>query len=345
MIRRCSMLLAVATFACLVPETCRSADPMPAPIVITPDNADQLQISFEVPKRVHRITRGPGPDELTLFDWNGSSEIANAATLATLRPLIAKHRLTDLAVSSDGKYLAWTERDSRVYTVQEATGGKLLELEIGDSPGNAAFSPNGKLLAIGYTFRNPLDDDSGHSFMQLFDLSGKLVHAFAKSEIGSLRPVFSPDGKILAVGNRNDSVQLFEVATGALLHTLVKRFTQELAFSPDGKTLAVGYVDGTVALWDVATGKQLHSQPSGCREVYSVDWAPHGKLLVTSGDVGKIVLWEPSTLKKIKELPAPRWVINVRFSADSTRLLTSSASDAYAKQDRKLTVWAIPPKK
>src|SRR3712207_7114215 len=48
----------------------------------------------------------------------------------------------------------------------------------------------------------------------------------------------SPDGAKLAVSNRNHETQVFEVATGKLLHKFDKRMTQDVAFRPDGKVIA-----------------------------------------------------------------------------------------------------------
>src|SRR5690606_27107747 len=111
-----------------------------------------------------------------------------------------------------------------------------------------------------------------------------------------LWPVFSPDGKTLAVGNRNHETRLFETATGKLLFILPKKMSQQLAFSPDGKTLAVGYVNGGVALWSVATGNLLRESGAAVEEVYTVAWSPKGDVLATAGLSGKIVLWEPTKL-------------------------------------------------
>jgi WD40 repeat protein len=177
--------------------------------------------------------------------------------------------------------------------------------------------------------------------MRLYDLKGKLVRTLERNGPGGLRPVFSPDGKILAVSNRNYETQLFDVATGKLLHNLGKRMTQEVAFGPDGKTLACGYVDGTVAVWDVATGKQRHSAASGCKELYSVDWSPKGDVLATSGREGKVTLWG-AKLTKLHELDAAFWVIQVRFTAGGSRLLTASAADWGGVKERKMKGWALP---
>lgn len=327
----CSAALAVAAPV---------AEPKGTPI--TAKNAHEVRPLREVKKLANQIVRGP-KRELILLDWGTAAEVIDDVKLQTIRVVAKGHKPISIAVSPDGKHLTWVGRGQKRYTIQETASGKTIEIEIGDNPGAAAFSPDGKQVAIGSTFWDPNVEGAGHSEMRMFDTKGKEVRSLGKtSRPGALRPVFSPDGKVLAVGNRNYETQLFDAATGKLLHRLGKWSSQEVAFSPNGKTLAVGYVDGTVGLWNVATGKLLHSAPSGCKEVYSVDWSPKGDVLATSGREGKIVLWEPGKLTRLKELDAPFWVIQVRFTADGGRLLTSSATD-YGSKDRKITVWTAQP--
>lgn len=310
-------------------------------ITISATNAHQVRSVKEVPRRANRIMRGPQRGELTLLDGTSAVEVVDDVNLRTLRTIVKDHRPADFAASPDGKRVIWTEGDRKSYTVQETDDGAAFDIEIGKHPGRAAFSPDGKLLAIGFTYWDPNAEGVGYSEMRLFDLKGKLLRTLEKNGPGAIQPVFSPDGKRLAIGNRNYETQLFDVATGELLHKLDKRMTQEVAFSPDGEALACGYVDGTVAIWDVATGKLRHSAPSGCKEIYSVDWSPKGDVLATSGRNGKVILWDPRQLARLKELDAPFWVIQVRFTADGSRMLTASAADYAATKDRKITVWAV----
>ena len=308
---------------------------------ITAENASQVRPAFEVAKAANRIVRGPHRGAVVLFDWKGEPEVVDDRTFKALNPLLKGRTPHDLALSRDGRMLAWTDRPFKTYTLQPVDGGKPIEIEVGDHAGYAAFSPTDELIAIGYTFWQPGVEGQGHSEMRLYDFKGKLVRTLEKNGPGGLTPRFSPDGKVLAVGNRNHETQLFDVATGKLLHKLDKTMTQEIAFSPDGRTLACGYVDGTLILWDVATGKRLHEAESGCKEVYSVDWSPKGDVLATSGLSGKIVLWDPTKLTRLAELDAPMWVIQVKFTADGARLLSAGSGDHGARTERKIIVWTV----
>src|SRR5262249_43125219 len=72
---------------------------------------------------------------------------------------------------------------------------------------------------------------------------------------------FSPDGKTLVSGSWDQTVKLWDVATGAELRTFKghSAYIDTVAFSSDGTTLASGSQDKTIKLWDASTGKELHT--------------------------------------------------------------------------------------
>lgn len=82
------------------------------------------------------------------------------------------------------------------------------------------------------------------------------------------------------------------------------RPVSSVGFSPDGKTLASGSLDNTVILWDVATGKPVGQSLEGHTDggVYSVGFRPDGKTLASSGSYDAwIILWDLNPLSWIEK--------------------------------------------
>src|SRR5438105_15010218 len=75
-----------------------------------------------------------------------------------------------------------------------------------------------------------------------------------------------------------------------------------VAFSPDNKILASGSVDNTVRLWDVATGIELSTLPGHVGGVYSVGFSPDGSILATAGADQAIRLWDVGSGKELRSL-------------------------------------------
>jgi len=72
---------------------------------------------------------------------------------------------------------------------------------------------------------------------------------------------FAPDGRTLASGSPDQTIKLWDVASGREVRTLSghTHWVRSVAFSPDGRTLASGSYDNTIKLWDVASGQLIRS--------------------------------------------------------------------------------------
>jgi WD40 repeat protein len=103
----------------------------------------------------------------------------------------------------------------------------------------------------------------------------------------------SPDGKYLALGFRNGSIQIWDAHHSTVKHHLAQLHQQvwSLAFDPRSQLLASGGTETNLCLWDVATGN-LISQPSRHQNsIYAVTFSAEGETLVTAGADGTIDAW------------------------------------------------------
>ena len=100
---------------------------------------------------------------------------------------------------------------------------------------------------------------------------------------------FSSDGTILASGSEDDTIKLWDVATGRNIATLEGHtdYVTSVAFSHDGKLLASGSEDETVKLWDVATHTNTATLEGHTGEVLSVAFSHDGKTLALIGRLSR----------------------------------------------------------
>jgi RNA polymerase sigma factor (sigma-70 family) len=184
---------------------------------------------------------------------------------------------------------------------------------------------------------------------------GKAVDAMVNTDGPAMCCAVSKDGRLLAVQQGREPVQVRETATGKLVLSVPVpddlRYPDGLAFAPDGKLLAMLGTDGAVRLWDLGADKsagRLGEPVKGIIErrrrpasrPAALVFSPDGKAVAATGvDVVDMVsrtflhVWDVKTgkLRFALNEPGVQGVHAVAFAPDGATL-------AYTTPDGRVVV-------
>ncbi len=261
-----------------------------------------------------------------------AAQILRSNTLAQpIEQLIHSERISSLAFSLAGKYIASGSSDGIVHLWNTSSGTEIAHMSQGSShymdgiynPTFVAFSPDGKLVVSG----------SADNTVRLWEVpTGKEMMRMDQGSIVE-SVTFSPDGRLIASAGGN-TVRVWEVSTGkemAQLHH--EDIVTSVAFSPNGKLIVSGSWDYTARVWEVSTGHEIaHMKHEGI--VHSVAFSPNGKWVVSGGGITARV-WEIATGKEIARMTHNR----VNGGISSVAFSPNGQDVASASDDGNVRIW------
>ncbi|WP_370088543.1 NB-ARC domain-containing protein, partial [Streptacidiphilus sp. MAP12-16] len=236
-------------------------------------------------------------------------------------------RVTGVAISPDGTWLATTSNDSTVRVWDRATGRQTATLTGHTSwVKRVAISPDGTWLAT----------TSNDSTVRVWDRgTGRQTATLTGHTDWVTGVAISPDGTWLATTSNDSTVRVWDRGTGRQTATLTGHTgsVRGVAISPDGTWLATSGSDRTVRVWDRGTGRLTATLTGHTDWVRGVAISPDGTWLATTSDDSTVRVWDRGTGRQTATLTGHTdWVRGVAISPDGTWLATSGS-------DRTVRVW------
>jgi len=287
---------------------------------------------------VDSLTFSANGDYLAAGDSDNSLRVWATANWKYLATLDHPAPVTGVAFTPSGQSLITVDEDGTT--------------RIWSFPPPATYTAPGSLYTIDYTANGgELAAVSGgpDGDVTLWNVANpwRPVQISAVTPPASFGPVagvgaFSPNGKLLAVGNVQAKVRLVDLADarhprliGGVLGGAVPDIEQ-LNFSPNMRLLSVGDDAGRIHLWDVTDPANPSALPTldpkgSSSNVFGVAYSPNGKLMAVAAADDKVWLWDIADLKHPRRLAVlggfKSYAYTVTFTPNGRTLIAGSADN------------------
>ncbi|MCP5524711.1 MAG: protein kinase [Verrucomicrobiales bacterium] len=219
------------------------------------------------------------------------------------------------AYSPDGRYLALNSVDTPEVVLWDRIARIVAARFAG--PGGwtryaqLAFAPNGKVLAV--VVANYEADRVDFWAIPEFTK----IRSLEKERSTFSGVAFSADSRFAYLSSTDQTVGIYEVATGRLIDSLQGHRDEVwcVAMAPDGQSLATGSRDETIRFWPARTEAAEPDElrlPESTRQLYL---SPDGTRLLTVSTDDRVHLWNTTNFERLAEHPLP--IPSIRAYSDN----------------------------
>lgn len=249
-------------------------------------------------------------------------------------------KVYSVAVSKDGNLLA-TGRSGQVDVWVRSDGTLLHSFDTRHTVETMAFLPGDQEIVVGLGVY-------GVSLHKISD--GEMIQEFHGGY--NNRIALSPVENVLATGNRDGVIWVWDTSNGELIQALdpaedidgYSEWVTSLAYAPDGSIIAAGHWNGYIFLWDANSGGLIRTivpETDYCG-AWSLAFSPDGQYLAVGGHNQEF----DNVIKVFRVADgSPAWVLDkfgrggsgaapVAFSPDGTLLAAGAVEGIY--------IWALP---
>lgn len=192
-----------------------------------------------------------------------------------------------LALSPRGTVVVTTGFDRPAQSAPVAGSGPVTLLERGSPGYGAAFSRDGRWLAVGLLSGIQLWHDGRR---------GTLIARSDADAVGeSVALAFSPGDRALASGDARGTVAIWAIGGSTEPKRVVRAHegaVTALAFTADGRVLVSAGADGTVTLTEIASGSRLGSRIPGPNATVDALAVTNAGALVSADERGQVAVWD-----------------------------------------------------
>jgi WD40 repeat protein len=244
----------------------------------------------------------------------------------------------DIAWSPAGDAIVVCNSGSRHVDVFAPDGTKRLAIPVDGIARSAAYSPDGRWLAI-----------VGENYLLLCDAaSGALKRKVALTSPAEAIAI-SPCGKQIAIGgHRCYEIEIYGIDLLGSPEVLeVDRGVESLTYSADGSILVSGHADSVIRVWNTHAGRLASELVGHSLGVKKLVLSPEGRTLLSASSDGQLRAWSMPHCRLFGVLSHQPYIAD-HGSQGVGRPITVAISQRYlaigktgATDRSELTVWSL----